>query len=630
MKHLLQLIQIALRICALLFFLTKNACVSAQPPPPKGLAAKGFERHLELRWQPEASGIVGGYEVFRSVDNGMNYAAYKTVSASTDALVEWRTDAPDPNAAVYYKVRSIGPGGVAGDFSAPVSAQTRPMSDEELLDMVQESTFRYFWDFAHPTSGLARERNTSGDIVTSGGSGFGILAILTGVQRGWVSREAALDRMVRIVSFLEFADRFHGAWPHWLNGATGNVVPFSQYDNGGDLVETAFLIQGLLAARQFFDGADPLEKGVRDAITDLWKGVEWDWYRRNNSGVLYWHWSPNFGWQMNFALRGFNETQIVYLLAAASPTHPIPASLYQSGWAAAQNYVNNSIQFGYKVYCGPFAGGPLFFAHYSYLGFDPRGIKDQFCNYFVRNRNHALIHRAYCIANPEEHKGYSADCWGLTAGDNPFGYNAHDPFPNNDNGTINPTAALASMPYTPEESMQALKHFYRVLGKRLWGIYGFYDGFNLDQNWFASSYLAIDQGPIVAMIENHRSGLPWKLFMKNPEIKPALDALGFKPDFTATNEADLSKTGLDVLISPNPAQAGTELNLEFSVLKPQLLSAELTDTSGRKVRTFFSDRRIPPGISNESVKTAGLPHGVYWLKIDNGERVLTKKIVITP
>ncbi len=398
--------------------------------------------------------------------------------------------------------------------------------DSQLLDLVQRQTFRYFWDFGHPVSGLARERNTSGDIVTTGGSGFGIMAIVTAIHRNFITRAEGLARMQKIVGFLRNrAQRFHGAFPHWLNGTTGVVAPFSAKDNGADLVETSFLMQGLLTARQYFSAADPLETELRSDINMLWQGVEWDWFRRNNQEVLYWHWSPDFGWDMNMPIRGWNETLITYVLAASSPRHSIPRSVYENGWGGG-SIKNGGTYYGVKLPLGPPLGGPLFFAHYSFLGLDPRGLSDAFANYELQNRAHALINYSHSKFNPGNFYGYSTENWGLTASDDIGGYLAHEP--RNDNGVISPTAALSSFPYTPDESMAALKFFYYKLGDRLWKEYGFVDAFSLHHAWFADSYLAIDQGPVIVMIENYRSGLLWDLFMSAPEIKSGLRKLGFQ------------------------------------------------------------------------------------------------------
>jgi hypothetical protein len=602
----------------ILFVLSTTAVATAQAPPvPSGFTATGFERHVELRWQPAAGTNILGYKIFRRIGESGDFQLLKQVD-NLVATLDW-TGASDIGSTFQYKIKTVATNGLESDLSEPVAATTHVMSDEELLDMVQHATFRYFWDYAHPTSGLARERSNGDDnIVTTGGSGFGIMSILVAAERGWVTRDEAVNRMVQIVSFLQFADTYHGAFPHWINGTNGNVVPFSQYDNGADLVETAFLMQGLLAARQYFNQDTPLENAVRSVITGLWEDVEWDWFRKNNSPVLYWHWSPNYGWQMNFQLRGFFEAQIVYILAVASPTHPVPGSLYQTGWTSG-NYANGAVHFGHPIYCGPFGGGPMFFAHYSYLGFDPRGIRDNFCNYFVRNRNHALIQYDYSIANPENHEGYSADCWGLTACDGPNGYSAHDIAPANDNGTVAPTAALASMPYVPAESLQALRWFYREQGEQLWGLYGFYDAFNLDQNWFASSYLAIDQGPIVGMIENYRSGLLWNLFMQNPEIQPALDAIGFVSDATATHDFDLTEKGFSAAIWPNPVSSSAPLYAEFAIAHPQVLTAWLWSADGRRQRMVLDKKAFSTGAFREKIDMSGLPSGIYFLSVVNDQ-----------
>lgn len=392
----------------------------------------------------------------------------------------------------------------------------------DLLSVVQHQTFKYFWDFAHPASGMARERNTSGDIVTSGGSGFGIMALIVGMERKFITRTEGLTRMEKIVTFLENADRFHGAWSHWINGATGDAVPFSTKDNGGDLVETSFLVQGLLAFRQYLSEAVPAEALLRDRITALWEGVEWDWYRKQNEQVLYWHWSPDYAWDMNFPLYGYFEEQITYVLAASSPTHGIPLSVYTNGYGMNGDIVKNNTYYGYQLPLG--APAPLFWVHYSYLGLNP-AFSDVYANYWEQNVAATRINYAYCVENPRNYVGYSESCWGLTSSDNAHGYDAHSP--NNDKGVITPTAAISSIPYTPAESMRALKFFYYSMGDRLWGEYGFYDAFNLTEQWTASSYLAIDQGPIIVMIENYRTGLLWNLFMSAPEVQNGVNALNF-------------------------------------------------------------------------------------------------------
>ncbi|WP_340110707.1 glucoamylase family protein [Maribellus mangrovi] len=410
---------------------------------------------------------------------------------------------------------------------ADTSLKFPMIPDEELLTLVQKQTFKYFWDFGHPVSGMARERNSSANTVTIGGSGFGLMSIIVGIERGFITRQQGIDRLRTIVDFLSQADRFHGVWPHWMNGETGKTIPFSSNDDGGDLVETAFMIQGLLTVRQYLNAGVPQEADIIDKINALWQTVEWDWYTQGGQDVLYWHWSPNYGWEKNHQITGWNEALIIYVLAASSTTHTIDADVYTKGWSRKGNMVNSggNSYYGYTLPLRNDMGGPLFFAHYSFLGLDPRNLSDQFANYWEQNVTHSKINHAYCADNPLKYVSYSDACWGLTASDGFSGYSAHSP--NNDRGVITPTAALSSMPYTPDESMEALRYFYYVLGDKLWGEYGFYDAFDFTNRWVASSYLAIDQGPIVVMIENYRTRLLWELFMSCPEVQTGLTKLGF-------------------------------------------------------------------------------------------------------
>lgn len=420
-----------------------------------------------------------------------------------------------------------------------VNAPKVPAEYDTLFTEVQRRVFNYFWEGAEPVSGLARERfhvdgvypQNDKHIITSGGSGFGVMAILVGIERGFITREQAVERFEKILNFLEKADSFHGAWPHWWNGETGEVKAFSRYDDGGDLVETSFLIQGLLCVRQYFREGNEREKNISERINQLWQKVDWNFYTRGEN-VLYWHWSPQHAWRMNFPVTGYNECLIMYVLAASSPTHPISPAAYHEGWAKNGAIMGESTQYGYTLKLkhngAETYGGPLFWAHYSYLGLDPRGLKDKYADYWEHNKNHTLINRAWCLQNPNGYKGYGEGSWGLTASYSVKGYSAHMPGEGKDLGVISPTAALSSMPYTPEYSLQAMKHWYDTYGDKLFGIYGFYDAFSETDDWFPQRYLAIDQGPIVVMMENYRTGLLWNLFMSAPEVKEGLIKLGFQ------------------------------------------------------------------------------------------------------
>lgn len=514
------------------------------PPAPQIVTAKGYERHIDISWKPVESGRLQHYVIYRSFDRVNFYP----IGIQEPGLQRFTDFLGKVNQAAWYKVAAFSRDGRLSPMSAALSASTRQLTDDELLTMLQEECFRYYWESAGPHSGMTRE-NVPGDdrILATGASGFGILALIVGVDRGFITRPQGIERLTKIVDFLEKAPRYHGAWSHFMDDNTGASLPvFDMFDDGGDLVETSFLMEGLLTARQYLNQDNEQERLLYQRISHLWETVEWDWYRRSpQDDALYWHWSPQWAFLINHHLTGFNEVMITYLLAIASPTHPVPPSLYDTGWAdnsaaiqktgtgggkaAESDFLDGKSYFGIKLNVGA-RSNPLFFAHYSYMGFDPRGIRDRYTNYFENNRNLAMINRAYCVENPGHHKGYGPDSWGLTASDGPRGYVPHAPVANDDTGTMTPTGALASFPYTPEASMAALKHFYRDLGGRLWGIYGPRDAFDLDQNWIAPIYMGLNQAPITVMVENYRSGLLWKLFMSNTEIRPALDRIGFVPD----------------------------------------------------------------------------------------------------
>jgi hypothetical protein len=510
---------------------------------PVHVTAKGYERHVVLEWDAGRAEPAAHYVIYRS-QNGGAYLPIGIQVPSVHRFVDWlgRT-----GVTASYRVAAADWSNRTSAPSSPATASTHAMSDDELLTMLQEAAFHYYWEGADSSSGMAHE-NMPGDdrIVATGASGFGIMALLAGVDRGFIARAQGLERLTKIVNFLEHADRYHGAWSHYMNGATGHTMAvFGMLDDGGDLVETAFLMQGLLTARQYFNGASPAERALHDRITRLWESVEWDWYRdaTQQQAFIYWHWSPKWGFQIHHPLIGFNEVHVVYLLAIASPTHGVPASTYYSGWASqapmaqsyregwsgstdGNHYRNGKSYFGIPLDVGVGTGGPLFFAHYSYIGVDPHQLHDKFTtSYFQNFRNMALINRAYCISNPKHQLGYGADAWGLTASDGPSDYVPHAPDDAHDTGTLTPTGALASFPYTPAESMVAFKHYYRDLGAELWDIYGPRDAYNPGADWVSPIYMGLNQAPIVAMVENYRTGLLWRTFMSSPEMSIMLGKL---------------------------------------------------------------------------------------------------------
>jgi exo beta-1,2-glucooligosaccharide sophorohydrolase (non-reducing end) len=499
------------------------------PGAPENVRAKGYERHIDITWSPVNDANLAQYVIYRSI--GQSKAGpFRAIGVQRPGVDRFCDFLGDPHATASYRVAARTSSLHESPLSAVSTASTHPMTDDELLTMVEEASFRYYAEADEPHSGMTRE-DTPGndDVVAVGASGFGIMAFLAAVDRGFITRQQATDRLLRITAFLETADRYHGVWPHFLSGSTGHALPvFGMYDNGADLVETSFLMEGLLSARQYFQGDSPSERELSRRITHLWETVDWNWFRATpDRDALYWHWSPDYAFHIANRLQGWNEVMITYLLAIASPTHGVPASLYFTGYTGQgpgdHRYGKRETYFGIPLDMNysPGSPGPLFFIDYSYMGYDPQGRRDRYADYFENNRNEALVSQAYAIANPLRRKGYGADDWGLTAVDGPKGYREYKPF-TEDDGTIAPTGAISAFAYTPQPSMLALKHFYRDLGAQVWDIYGFRDAFNLQENWYSGITMGLNQAAMVVMIENQRTGLVWRCFMANPEIEPML------------------------------------------------------------------------------------------------------------
>jgi len=418
------------------------------------------------------------------------------------------------------------------------SSRPSPNADlESLLDIVQRRTLAYFVDGAHPLSRLPFDRRLTygrprSDIVSIGGVGFSFMALVVGTCRGWISRKQATEQIQAMLSFLGRAPRFRGAFSHFIDGSNGSLVPFSRYDDGGDLVETSLLLQGMICAKEFFDGHCEEEQVIRQMASTIIDTVEWSWYSpERGRPSLYWHWSPNHGWKLNTPITGWNEALITYVLAAGSIAHPIDPDCFHCGWTNAGQFINGRSFYGVTLPVGVDFGGPLFLSQYSFCGLDPRRLGDNYLVYGNQVAAHAQINYRHCKANPAGHYGYGDFGWGLSASHGPEGYAVSSPA--SDLGILTPSAALAAFPFLPEEAEEALRGFLQYAEGRAFGRYGFVDSFSPPRHWISRTYLAINQGPTIAMIENYRSGLLWRLFMQAPEVKRGLRRLGIRDDAKA-------------------------------------------------------------------------------------------------
>jgi hypothetical protein len=515
------------------FILLALAAVGAAHEPnekpiavPLELKATPRQLCVSLQWDATPGSM--GYEMQRSASpNGPFKALPNNLSQLTfysDFLGEAATN--------FYRVRSIQTNSeghiLPSDWSKPIEGSSEALNQEQLITDVQRASFDYFYQYAHPISGLARaSARRDPDICAIGATGMGLFNFGVGIERGFITRQEGADQTLKVLKFLsEKADRFHGAFPHFINGKTGTVIPFSKYDDGADIVETAFLMEGVLFAREYFCQTNPEEAEIRALGESLWRGVEWDWFVKQSNPIpaMIWHWSPRYGFKKNLYILGFNECQIVYVLGLASPTHSIKPECYWNGWESG-NYEAASTQFEIHVElggCGDI-GPPLFFAHFSYLGLDPRELVYHGRSYYDHFRDFCLVQNRYADSRSKVYKGYGT-LWGITASAGPDGYRAFAPGLR-DNGTLAPTASLSSMPYVPDESLSCLLEMYQKYGSRLWGPFGFYDAFNFSRGWVSKTYLCIDEGPIAPMIENYRTGLCWKTFMKAAEIGPVVKML---------------------------------------------------------------------------------------------------------
>jgi hypothetical protein len=596
------------------------------PPDPANVSGLGFERHADLLWDAPPAAEVESHRVERRIAGVWTPQSWAEAEAGGGAV--WLGA---PGVACTLRV-------VAEDWSFRESApsaefalETRRLHDADFLDMVQRASFRYFWQSAHPVSGLIRERTSSADVCAAGGTGFGLMSIPVGIERGFVSRAEGVARVLQVLTFLSTtAERHWGAFPHWIHGVTGQHYPFlGSTDDRVDAVETAYLAEGLLAVRRYFDGAGADETQIRTLATQLWEAIEWDAFRPAGDTSLWWHRSPTVNFTGSIRVQGYHEGMILYLLAVASPTHPVPASLYTTGWARNGAMVNPNTYYGHRIYVGPAYGGPMFFGHYTFSGFDPRNRRDAYANYYAHHRNQALVQIAYATANPFGRAGYGPNAWGFTASDDPTGYGVHYPF-SNDNGTLTPTAALASMPYVPQQAIDAGRHFYDVYGATLWGFRGFRDAFNPTYGWTASDEIAIDQGPIILMIENHRTGLPWSLFMANPEIAPALAAIGFVDDPQTTDApGGGSPATLALAASPNPSAGAVTLSLAMPEAGEAVV--EVFDLAGRRLATPWrgglAAGRHPIGWDGRIEGGGPAAPGVYLARARAGGTGATARLV---
>ena len=496
------------------------------------------------------------------------------------------------------------------------------LTTEALLDTLQHTAFDYFWNEANPTNGLIKDRSTLSSPCSIASLGFGLSAICIGIDHGWVSRDDGRARIRTALQTLWTKPQgnalsgtigYKGLYYHFLDmpGA------LRTWDCELSTIDTALLFAGIIDAKQYFDTADPVDVEVRALADSIYYRADWE-FMRNFAPSIYMGWKPGTGFSTFGQWIGYNEAMILFILALGSPTHPVPATTW-TAWTSGYNW---STQYGQTYVIFP----PLFGHQYSHCWIDFRSIYDTYManrgiTYFENSRRATLAQRAYCIANPSGRVGYGANQWGLTASDGPTGYNARGAPPSqNDDGTISPTAVGGAVPFAPEVAIPALHHLYDTYGPQLFSTYGFRDAFNLTVNpdWYDTDYIGIDQGPIIVMIENYRTGKVWQRFMANPDIQRGLQRAGFHP--TSDVVFGPIESGRFVLYQNTPNPARGQAVVPFYLDAAARVSLGLYDVAGRRVQLLLHGVQ-GPGVHRVPLDATGLASGVYYVRLEvDGER----------
>lgn len=506
---------------------------SALPPQ---LIARSGDRSVALHWTARSS-PAARYRVLRTTGDGDDW----TLLGSAQVAAHF-CDLMVTNGTTYrYRITVEGGEPFPGKEAEATATPAAFRDDDEFLELLQATAFDFFWHEANPRNGLVKDRSAPDSFSSIAAVGFGLTAIGIGVDHGWITRAAGRQRA--LTTLTTFANGSQGEEPAGTIGHRGWFYHFLDLDRATRFqqvelssIDTALFLAGAVYAREYFDGAHPDEQRLRTLVDRLLERVDWGWMT-DGADSLTMGWQPERGF-LSSRWVGYNEAMILYLLALGATTHPLPPAAW-TAWTLGYKW---ETRFGPSF--APFS--PLFGHQYSHCWVDFRGRADAWMrargsDYFENSRRATLAQRAYCIANPGRHPGYGALVWGLTACDGPNragipGYAARGAPPaEHDDGTLAPTAAGGSVPFAPEVCLPTLRYFYDTWRPKLWTAYGFRDAFHLGVDWWDPDVLGIDQGPILLMLENHRTGRVWKTVMKSAVIQRGLARAGFKPVSSAAS-----------------------------------------------------------------------------------------------
>ena len=508
------------------------------------------------------------------------------------------------------------------------AAAASALDDSTFLDLLQRSAINFFWQEANSSTGLIRDSSAPHVPSSTASVGFGITALCIGIDRGWLPRENVRQRILTTYRTLwktpqgrEAQGRcgYKGLYYHFLNMSTATREWNSELSD----IDTALLFAGILYGKEYFDGEHPDEVEIRALADSIYYRADWEWMRNYQPGLTL-EWTPERGFA-NGWWAGYNEMMIMYILGLGSPTHPLPEITWKN-WCSG--YVWKA-QYGYEYV--NFA--PLFGHQFSHCWIDFRGIQDDYMrkkgiDYFENSRRATYAAQAYCIDNPKKWKGYGEFVWGITPSDGPNGYAARGAPPaENEDGTISPTAVGASIAFAPEICLPTLKYWYDTYRSLLWGAYGFRDAFNLQKNWWSSFVIGIDQGPIVIMIENYRSGKVWRTFMKNTDVRRGLHRAGFRATGTGVKTGSTSQPDAVLLLRSYPNPCNDTTALEYVLPHAGSIRLMLYDVSGRTVRTLFSGWK-EAGQHRELLSSGRLASGLYFCRLEAEGQSVTHKLQV--
>ncbi len=599
--------------------------------PPQATVAVGADQLVVLHWVESNDPGVIGYNVYRRT--GLT-GSFSKVNQQRLSITGFADVTVHNDTTYFYYVTAVSVTGQESDSSNNVRVIPHFLSDDELLDFLEHAAVDFFWYEANPLNGLIKDVSTQDSPCSIASVGFGLTAICIGIDRGWIPRDAGQQRVLNTLKTFWTLPQgdgstgyagYKGFFYHFLDMKTGLRARNSELSS----IDTGLLLAGVIYVKEFFNTPDSTDQLIRSLADSIYDRVDWRWMEATaNHGGIYMEWTPDNGFNNVSWWKGYCEAMIMNTLATGSPTHPANAGDLYLTWTSGYQW---GTYYGYSYVVFP----PLFGHQYSHCWIDYRNINDPWMSkkgitYFENSRRATLANRAYCAENPGHFVAYSDSIWGLTACDGPppsYYMARGGPPAQNDDGTIAPTAAAGSIPFTPEESVTALRAIYDNYRSKLATPYGFADAFNPTKGWFDDHNIGIDQGPIAIMIENYRTAKVWNIFMENTDIQRGLKALYFSP-ITEVRQGKSGFAPTPYLFQnyPNPFNPNT--TIQYVVTRKSHVTIVVYDVLGRRLEELYDGVQLP-GTYSTIFNAINYPSGIYFCSlVVGGSRFFQKMILL--